>query len=411
MDDAAEGLSIELVKVGAKGAVRLCRLSIEGLDLVTAAGAAGKPLKVTTRAFADAQAVRIAYEKARREKLRDGFARVNDRERARPGEVVLEAFASSAGSGVLLDLSPDGRFAVTVGSTPKLTAFWVEIIEVATGARRIVYEGSAGTRQGFVHTVLFDATGASVYLAVCDDTLRIDLATGVATTLVAIRDFHTPQFNPHVLRPHLDGARERLVVFDAGMVVRVLDREGRSLLDVSNVAPTSEVRAARISPSGRLLALYRVSRWLIYGHEDARRDTTSLVEVWDIDAGVVKATIPCKEKLDAVSLDPADELLVVSWDYAQGPVAHDLATGEERWRFADPWRTDRLADAYCWAYSPDGSLLAVGRGSTCLHEAATRAEIPLAEAGSGQTARVVFSADGSLLASAEGGCCVVRRVR
>jgi WD40 repeat protein len=341
--------------------------------------------------------------------MRDGFAYVKDAEQAQPGEVVLSAFASGGGSGVLLDLSPDGRLAVTVGSNSDLSAFWVEIIEVATGARRTVYEGG-GRGQWFLHAVLFDATGESIFLAVRAETLLIHLTTGQVTRVASYQDVPTPQFNTHVLRPTLDQARRRLVVFDQGTRVRVVEA-GRSILDECLESRTTECRAARISPSGRLLALYRVSRGLVYGHADAKHDLTNKVEIWDIDAGAVRATIPFTEKLDAVGFDPTDQLLIVAWEYAQGPVAYDLASGAERWRFPDPWRTDRLATAYTWSHSPDGKLLAVGRDNLAIYDATTLAEIPTSMSHGGRIRQVSFSADGSRLATAENATCVVRRVR
>ena len=52
---------------------------------------------------------------------------------------------------------------------------------------------------------------------------RYELAAGELTRLAKFREGRGAHFNPHVLRPHLDQARERLVLFDTGSVVRVLD--------------------------------------------------------------------------------------------------------------------------------------------------------------------------------------------
>ena len=75
------------------------------------------------------------------------------------------------------------------------------------------------------------------------------------------------------VRPSQDAARRRLVVFDEGSVVRVLDERGRTVAQVPTASPTTVCRAGAISPSGRLLALYRVSRDLVYGQADARHGT------------------------------------------------------------------------------------------------------------------------------------------
>ncbi|MFO0607864.1 MAG: hypothetical protein U0324_32170 [Polyangiales bacterium] len=403
--------AIELVKTSPKGPRRRCRLSVDGLDVVTEAGPEGKALKASRKSFPSAQEARVAWDKAVREKLRDDFAFVRPFEETPVGGLLLCAFASGAGAGTLLDFSLDGRLAVTVGSDAKLTAYWVEVIEVATGARRRVFERTVLARQGFVHAVFFDAAGEAVYLAPQEETLRVDLATGAATRVAGYDEHRTARFNPFVVRPHADLARRRVVVFDAGDHVRVLDPAHRPIFSVCVASPTTECRAAEISPSGRLLALYRVSRGVVYNHDDARHDDTSVVEVWDVDAGSLRASLPMPRQVDGVGLSPDDATLLVSEQYAKGPIAYDLATGAERWRLTEPYRPDELAQCHDWAYSPDGSLLAVGHGVTGLYDAATRAPVALEPAGMYRTPAVRFSADGSRLASAEGGLCVVRRVR
>jgi hypothetical protein len=50
------------------------------------------------------------------------------------------------------------------------------------------------------------------------------------------------------------------------------------VLEVDLGSATTECRAAGISPSGKLLALYRVSRGLVYSHADAMHDDTNVVE-------------------------------------------------------------------------------------------------------------------------------------
>jgi sugar lactone lactonase YvrE len=403
--------AIALVKTAPKGAPRRCRVAVVGTDLITETGPVGKAPKVATKPYASAHDARRAWDKAVRDKLRDDFAFVRPYGETPLGGVMLVAFASGAGAGTLLDLSPDGRFAVTLGSDAKLAGYHVEVIEVATGARRRVLEHTNPATQNFVMAAFFNATGGAVYLAPRDETLRLDLATGATTRVAGYRESIDARFNPFVVQPHTDRDRGRVVVFDAGTHVRVLDRDDRVLFSACLASSTTECRAARISPSGHLLALYRVSRGIAYGHEDATHDDTSVVEVWDVDTGALRASLPMPTQVDAVGFTPDDATLLVTEYYARGPVAYDLATGEERWRLNDPHRPGELASCHTWAYSPDGSLLAVGHSATGLYEAATRAPVPLDPAGMYRTPWVRFSDDGRLLASAEGGLCVVRRVR
>lgn len=410
MGTSEDSPSIELVKVAAKGARRVCRLSVDGLDLVTASGPEGKALKSSTTSFPDAPSAIRGYDKALRAKLRDGFAYLRDPAETPVGGVVLHAFASGAGAGTLGDLSVDGRRAVTVGSDAKLTKYEVELVDVATGARETVLETSTATEQGFVHTVFFDATGEAVFVAARTETLRLDLGTRAVTRVAGYREGATAKFNPHVVRPHTDASRRRVVVFDEGTMVRVLDHSLKTLFAVCTDSPTTECRAAAISPSGRLLAVYRVSRGIVYGHDDARRDETCVVDVWEVDSGALRTTLASAHKLERVGFSPDDTQLVVTREYAQGPVGIDLATGEERWRFDDPSRDDRLAIAYCWRYSPDGALLAVGSGDVELYDARSRAPVPVERVMGYRLRSLRFSGDGRWLMAAGDGSLVVRRI-
>lgn len=406
-DEAAQ---IELVKV-TPTARRACRLTVDGCALITETGGAGKALKATRATLATEQAARVAWEKALRAKLRDDFAFVRPVRETPVGGVALCAFASGAGAGAIVDLSPDGRFALTVGSDAKLTAYHVEVVAVSTGARRRVFERSGLTRQGFVQTAFFDAEGTSIYLAQLEETLRVSLATGEAERVANYREHASAKFNPFVARPHTDQSRRSVVVFDAGSHVRVLGSDGRARLSVCTDAELTECRAARISPSGALLAVYRVSRGIAYGHDDARHDTTSVVDVWDVDAGALRASLSMPRKVDAVGFTPDDAALLVTTYHAKDLTAFGIPRGEALWSLPDACAPREMRHTFAWDFSPDGALLAVGHDVTALYDATTRAPIEIEPAGSHQSTMVRFSNDGTLLASQEGGLCVVRRVR
>ena len=280
----------------------------------------------------------------------------------------------------MLDLSLDGTQLATASITSE-SAFGakVHMIDVDTGARRVVFEEPGGHRQSFLHAVLFDCAGERLYIVLNNDTFLLKLATGKRHPIA-----NCSPLNPHVVRPSFDGDRRRLVVFADGGSVRVLDAANASpalLLDVPGVTATAECRAAAISPSGRLLAVYIPSRALIYNHDDARRDSTNEVRIWDIDAGTLRATVPMRQQISAVKVLPDDATLLVSPYYAQGPVAIDIATGKERWRFAAAATSgpfaDRLPTGFCWAPFPDGRRIAVGREVPHLYTLATRGPIEL----------------------------------
>jgi hypothetical protein len=380
------------------------RARLDGATLVQTTWADGGKPKETVRALASAAAAAAELDKLERRRFADGYARLHDYEAVRPGVAVFECYGP-----VLHDLSADGT-ALALARYGAAKDRWcrVERVETLTGARRVVFEEPASARVGpYVHAALFDHAGESLVVLLNTHTFRVDLRTGAREPLAGYEEFRTSRFNPHVVRPSQDAARRRLVVFDTGDVVRVVEG-GRALLEVSTTSPTAECRGGRVSPSGRLLAVYRVSRGVAYNHPDARVDTTNEVEVWEIDAGRPLTKIAMPEPVGQVGFDPADEHLIVSFG-CYGPAAYSLASGEKVWQYGGPARP---LDSICygWSFSPDGSLLAVGRShEICLYRGKAREPAPFPDAGAYRAERVVFSGNGRVFAAERGLNVVVRK--
>jgi hypothetical protein len=354
--------------------------------------------KVTSKKLADADAARLEFAKAVRKKLRADYAVVSDsRER---GATVLEAFAPGGGGGAVLDLSPDGRFVATVTITSEsMFGAKIEMVEVATGARHIVAEEPGGTRQQFVHTVLFDRDATALYYLLNDKLMRVDIASGEKTEIA-----HGEHANPFCVQPCFDGERRRLAVCDRDGTLRVLE-DGKCLVEVRTKSRTTECRAIGISPSGRLLAVYVASRGIIYNHADAKDDTTNEIQIWDVEAGVLWETVTVPRQIDDVGFTAGDDALLVTWHYALGPVALEIPTGRELWRHVDRWQGEDTR-AHGWAYSHDGKMLAITGARLAVLDARTRE--PLADftelAGASCP---MFSRDGRLLATAARGTALV----
>lgn len=405
--------SIELSKINARGARQHWSVARRGKSLETRAWADGKPPKVTSKALpADAQA--REYSKAVRAKLRDGYVFRRDRAGAARGDIVFGAFAATGGGGPLLDLSPDGRQLVTASHSGAPNRVWLDVVDLATGQRRTVFERQSRS-QIFLHTAHFDHAGGSLLVALSSETVRVDLATGAVRTLAG--DINASGLNSHVVQPRHDQSRRRFVVLDAGAIVRVLDERDQVVLEVKAKHRTTECRSADLSPSGRLLAVYRVSRGILYNHDDARQDTTSEVDVWDLDTGRLRETFKSPKQLSRAGFDPRDELLLATWDHACGPVAYALGSHQERFRVEHPTTDEpderepdeRLADATDWVWSPDGSLLVLHGRHPFVRDARTRAPVEVELSGHVSSDQS-FSADGSLMASYDGGMAVVRAV-
>lgn len=359
---------------------------------------------------ADAHAVTTAFDKRVRTKLKEGFVH-RDLEGG-PGALCFEAWAEGGGVGGVLDLSPDGKWVIGASFKGQATACSLHLWNVETGAGREVFQRSDGNRQFFLHAARFDARAESVVFQLNDDTLRLDLANGTTKTLASYRERQSSHFNPCVVRPLVDAAHRRCVVFDANDEVKVVELETeRVLCTISAASPTSECRAAALSVDGKRLALYRPSRFVVYGHADAREDTSRTVEVYEVDGGKRLASFEASAKLQSLWFGPGDSLFL-QWDYTQGPVSVSY-DGQEHWRVRDPSRNDRLATLRDLALSPDQTRVAIAADAlslTRLDGQALPDFQPLAQ--SPHIVQLVrFSADGTRLASwSSDGVIQVRRV-
>jgi hypothetical protein len=376
---------------------------VEGQTLVQTTWAAGGKPRETVRALTSEAHAAAEFGRLQRKRMADGYVFRRDPAEAGPGEVILEAYGP-----VLHDLSPDGRTLALAWYGDGAVRCRIIVVDVATGARRVVHQEPGGAHKAYLHAALFDHTGEGLFCQMDSDTWRLDLGSGKRDKVAGYREFRTASYNSYVVRPTQDAARRRLVVFDAGDVVRVLEG-GKAVLEVSTASKTVVCHAGGISSSGRLLALYRVSRGIAYSHPDARDDTTNEVEVWDVDRGKLRSRLPFAVKLDRVGFDPKDKQLVVSHD-CTGPVAYALSSGKEVWRIGAAAGIVRPVYHFGWAFSPDGRLLAVGGNGLFLYEAASRKPIPLPDPGGYKVERVRFSGDGRLLASDRSLDVVVRKV-
>jgi sugar lactone lactonase YvrE len=398
----------ELVLAGAK-ARRRFRARLEGATLVQTSWVEGGAPKEAKKTFDDEASASLEYGKAWRKKMRDGYTFLA--EGPVPfGGVVHESFAGGGGGGPVLDLSPDGRQAVTASIGPVANfGCKLHLIDVVTGARRVVWEEPAGTTQNFLHVALFRRDGAGVYHVHRNTTCHLDLATGERRQLADCGSHDDPDsgerfcgFNPFVVRPQFDRERRRLLVFAEHGAARVVDAGAgeRALLEVRVNSRTAECRAAALSASGARLALYVASRYVIYSHDDARDDTTNEIQIWDVDRGARLATLPVDEHLRAsLHFSPDDRTLLVTNTRGCQARAIDLSDGRASY--------DVGALAELAAFSPDGRLFAAG-GRSELYDAATRERVLASEGDGYRNGPVIFSGDGRLLAEYNDGRCVVR---
>ncbi|MGW1998099.1 WD40 repeat domain-containing protein [Embleya sp. NPDC001921] len=371
------------------------------------AGTTGR-LRQSGKEYGSPREARCALATEQRQRMRGGFVALRDPAEAAFGESILVCAVPTPVASEALDLHPEGHTLV-VGTTLKGSGAGIHLIDVRTGIRRLVHTEPSKAGQAFVHSVRFGADGRGVVYALDGETRYLDLRSGTSHTLGAHDELRgSSNFNPFHVRPSWDRARRRLLVFDAGARIRVVDDAWESLLDL-DVARRPECRAGALSPSGRLLAL-------------AFGTTSSDIEVWDVDSGrqVHHHRFPRPFPYDhssaglrvkALGFDPTERHLIANGGFDQGPCSISLETGKFGWAVPDPHRS--VSWGTCWDFSPDGSLLAVGgMRRVRLQDAATGAGTPVQPAPTeiGHILRVVFSDAGDLLACAgSGGGIVVLR--
>jgi WD40 repeat protein len=401
---------------------RFYRVRLDGRQLISTVWTEGRSPRETVKDLevrTDHEA-RLAFDKARDKKMREGFCQVVDVGGAARGDTVLEFQVPNRSSADTFDLSPDGRTLVVGTMLADAYGAEIHLVDVATGHRRLLHAeqpeirpAPLPKRQTFLHTVLFDADGERIVYALNEETRVFDPATGGTQALARYREFEDSRFNPFCVRPSWDRARNRLLVFDAGDRVRVVGREWDTVFETSTAGSSLECRAGALSPSGRLLALCHATGSV---HSETDPAVTEL-EVWDVEQGTALRRIPVGRPVHRIGFDPTESLLVVNPESVQGPGAFSLETGALAWHFPDPFRTDRWATCYAWDYSPDGKTLAIGRrGHTDVVDATTREVDPVFErrqetGPTGRTYRVKISEDGTLVASGgDSGRIVVRRL-
>ena len=353
---------------------KFCRLTLNGRRLIRASWTGARRLRESVKNL-DVQNesdAKHAFDRARDQLMRKGYCRVIDAASAARGDTVLEVLVPNRCPADVFDIAPDGRTLVIGTMLADAYGAEIHLVDISTGQRRLIHAEPpeirpTGKGQTFLHAVLFHADGERIVYALNGETRLLDPATGQQRALAVYRQWTDAAFNPFCVRPLWNGDRSRLLVFDAGDMVRVLDANGSPLWELSTTDSWTECRAGTLSPSGRLAAVYRASRGVIYHHSDALHDTTNQIEVWDIAAGRLITQLPAPvdgQAVHRIGFDPTERLIVTNPFPARGPCALSVDTGELAWHFPDKYRTDRWDVCFAWAHSPDGATLAIGRGGT-----------------------------------------------
>jgi len=297
---------------------------------------------------------------ARRKKLQEGYV-LRPTPDARPQQLITRVSLPHSQQHDYFDVHRTAaRLLVASEQRPSNENAWLHQVDLdaATTVEMFHDDGGGERTQTFSHRALYLGDNTALF-AVNDRTWRVDLRTQEAVSIASYQGGEA-HFNSHCVWPSRDASYQRALVFDRGNMLRVIDAAGKTVFETCVSSPTSECRSGAISPSGRRVVAYIVSRKLVYGHDDAAMDKTHEARVWDVDSGELIHTVALTVNLDRVGLTPDDRQLVALREYAQGPAFFDLQTGARVHFFDDPDRDDRWATCRAWAYSPDGKLLALG---------------------------------------------------
>ncbi len=387
--------------------VRYWKLQRTKNKVETGSAASLEKIKLRTKVCPD-EATAIQHEqKTRVKKLREGFVFLRDPNKAKAGEVLYRAALPHAQMHDFLDVHPEtNRLLIASEQRPKNENAWLHEVDLrAATIRELHHDDGAWTsaRQTFAHRALYLGPERALF-SVNGRTWMIDRGSGGVGMAASYQDTSSDaHFNPHCVWPSRDAAYERALVFDKGDVLRVIDRAGETMFQTSLSSKTCECRAAALSPSSALVAAYVVSRGIVYNHDDAKGDTTNEVRIFAVTTGEQLYTIPLPFEISKVGLTPDDQQLIATREYSQGPVFFDLKSGRQTHFFDNPHRDDRWATCIAWAYSADGSTLALSGDGLKLLDARSLKTIRTLQVDGGRFGaprQVVFSSDGTVLFTA-----------
>ncbi len=394
MSNRANGTSLILFE---DGKVKHWDAHYSGGNLIQTTWVDDGKRKETKRPYTPKEGA-LELDKLERRRFASGYVRLQAFEEVEPGEIFFECYGP-----VLHDMSSDGRWLALARYGPGQGSWCrIEIVDTTTGARRVAWE-LLDTKYAFIHSMAFDASNEFLFVLFKTTTFKLNLQTGEQMRLAEYGDFWTSHFNPYNLPLSQDASRSRIVICDAEQKIRVWEGS-QVVLEVDATSSTTECRGAKISPSGRYLALFR-------GTLTAMPDVTPLpnvVEIWDIATGQIQTKISASEPLGKIGFDPQEKHLLVTFGY-YGPAAFLLASGEMVWRFGD--EKNNPADVcYGWSFSPDGSILAVGRYSEILlYNPADQQRVESPSLGAHKAERIFFSNDGQRIAAELGLNIAVRK--
>ena len=230
---------------------------------------------------------------------------------------------------------------------------------------------------------------------------------GEVRDVSSYREFVESNFGP--VRPQLDAAGRRMLLAKPGNALEVIEVEsGASIRSVVSCPPGSTCYQAALSPSGQ-----RIASLIIQSRTPEK--VTGEIAVWDVASGEQLARIPVADNcyMPRLGFTPDDRAVMITVGrpcdaknllcaHGQGPVGYAIADGKPAFDLSRRMNARVWHRRLSWAFSPDGTLLAVGNSRDAdeieIYDSkslALRTTLPAVQPR--DVERLAFSADGRIL--------------
>lgn len=325
--DAAHWSGREVQHISPRG-TRYWKATLVGKEVHTLAReGTGKP-KETSKDYPTKEKASIELLRALRKKMLEDFVYRKPLEEANAGELVFAMALPGGGPADNFDVSVDGRV-LFVGAGRGDPSAQVLRAEPSTGkVERFPVEADPRHPQLFIHAALLDASGEVGYFGLNDHVRSVELTTGAFQSIASVLVKGSENVNPFCVEPQRDAAHQKLLLDNGpNLEVRELS-SGKILCRIPVGTSTAECRKIALSPSGRLVVAYLVSRYLVYNHQDAIRDKTNELQVWRVEDGKLISRIALNGKEDEpreLGVTP-DDREVLYWGHEHQITRVDIAS-------------------------------------------------------------------------------------
>ena len=343
--------------------IKYWNIELQENKYVISSGKHPDKLKSIEKIFTYDFEAKYAFTEEVRKKLKEGYFYKNENPTGEPGELLLHFKIPGRNSSQFFDLHPDGKMLIFSSLKNKALGVGIYEMNLETGTFSLLFsEESVNGSQTFIHSLQYNASGKQIFYLLNTEVKIFDIQSGRKKIFAGYKEFFNGP-NPFCFQPQFDSGKRRFLFVDDGLI-KIINESGETIFQTPwNRSSTAECRTACLSPSGKYLALYHASRFIIYNHKDAEQDTTNKIEIWEIDNNKIMNTIEvenfCLQKIKFNM--PENEIAFTKTD-ADGPGFFDTASGKFLGFFTGESRPGPWLTCYDFDFSRDGKYLAADTG-------------------------------------------------